>query len=189
MNASAVTEPLADAPAAQLRARLEKFLEQTPKVDATVFVHPDATVLGAVTLHAYASVWPQAVLRGDINSIKIGAGSNVQDGAVVHVADEFGVTIGRDVTIGHNAVVHACTIEDDCLIGMGAVVLDGAIVGAQSIIGAQALVPKGMRIPPGSLVMGTPARIIRALSSEERTSLREWALRYRIVAEAHRAKS
>jgi carbonic anhydrase/acetyltransferase-like protein (isoleucine patch superfamily) len=131
-----------------------------------------------VTLGDSASVWYNAVLRGDINRIVVGHHSNVQDGAVLHLADEFPCLVGNYVTIGHSAVVHACTVGDECLIGMGAVILDGAVIGEQSIIGARALVTQGTQIPPGSLVLGAPAKVARSLSAEERQRLKYWAEKY-----------
>ena len=103
-------------------------------------------------------MWHHAVLRGDINSIFVDEGSNIQDGTVIHLADDYGVSIGKYVTIGHSAVIHACTIEDECLIGMHATVLDGAVIGRQSIVGANALVTKESQIPEGSLVLGAPLK-------------------------------
>jgi carbonic anhydrase/acetyltransferase-like protein (isoleucine patch superfamily) len=170
---------------AELAQRLEKFLGRDPRVDATAYIAPLATVVGDVRIGAHCSVWPGVVLRGDINFIEVGEGTNIQDGAVVHLADEFPVVIGKFVTIGHLAAVHACVIEDECLIGMHATILDGAVVGAQSLVGAGALVTKGMKIPPGSLVMGAPARVVRELRPEERAALRESAEKYVQVAEAH----
>lgn len=114
-----------------------------PKVDAEVFVAPTASVVGDVTLHAGASVWYGAVLRGDVERISVGADSNVQDNCTLHADPGFPVTVGERVSIGHNAVVHGATVEDDCLIGMGATVLNGAVIGAGSLVAAQALVPQG----------------------------------------------
>ncbi|MGA2053401.1 MAG: gamma carbonic anhydrase family protein [Opitutales bacterium] len=173
---------------ADLARRLEKFLGRQPSVHATAYVAPLATVVGDVRLGAWSSVWPSCVLRGDINYIEVGEGTNIQDGTVVHLADEYPAVIGRFVTVGHLAVVHACVVEDECLIGMHATILDGAVVGAQSLVGAGALVTKGMKIPPGSLVMGAPARVVRELRPEERAALRESAEKYMQVAEAHRMK-
>ncbi len=169
-----------------LALRLKKFLGQAPRIDPTAYVAPQATVLGAVRLGPRSSVWPACVLRGDINFIEVGEGTNIQDGTVVHLADDFPVVIGRHVTIGHSAVIHACTLEDECLIGMNATILDGAVIGAQSIVGAGALVTKGTKIPPGSLVLGAPAKVVRALSAAERAALKESAEKYVEVAEAHR---
>jgi carbonic anhydrase/acetyltransferase-like protein (isoleucine patch superfamily) len=123
-------------------------------------------------------VWYHAVLRGDINRIVIGKGTNIQDNAVVHLADELPCILGDYVTVGHSAIVHACTVGNEVLIGMGAVVLDGAEIGDQSLIAAKALVTGGMKIPAGSLVMGAPAKVIRALSAKERAGLKHWADKY-----------
>lgn len=162
----------------KLRAQLDRFLRRAPRLGAGVYIARGATVVGDVTLGDRASVWFGAVLRGDINRIEIGEGSNIQDNAVVHLADEYPAILGRYVTVGHGAIVHACTIGDECLIGMGATVLDGAEVGAQCIIGAQALVTPRTRIPPGSLVLGAPAKVARALTDEERAGLKYWADKY-----------
>jgi len=131
------------------------------------------------------SIWHCAVLRGDINFIEIGQGTNIQDGAIVHVADERPCRIGRDVTVGHGAILHACTVEDECLIGMRATILDGAVIGTQSIVGAGAVVTQGTLIPPGSMVLGMPAKVVRALTTNERAGLKASAEKYVIVAEAH----
>ena len=131
-----------------------------------------------VRLAAHTSVWPTAVLRGDINFIEIGEGSNIQDGSIVHLADDLPVRVGKLVTVGHRAVLHACVVEDECLIGMGATILDGAVIGKCSIIGSHALVTKEMRIPPGSLVMGMPAKVVRPLRPEEIAGIRVWADHY-----------
>lgn len=168
-----------------LRARLDRHLLQTPQVGQGVYIARGATVIGDVTLGNHVSIWYGAVLRGDINSITVGDGSNIQDNAVVHLADDFGVRIGRHVTIGHGAIVHACTIGDECLIGMGATVLDGAVIGAQSIIGAGALVTQRTQIPPGSMVLGSPAKVTRPLTPQERDGLKYWAEKYGANAAYH----
>jgi len=168
--------------------RLARFLDQTPSIAEDAYVAPGATVMGAVTLGPRSSVWPNAVLRGDINTIRVGAGSNIQDGSIVHLADDFGVAIGDDVTVGHAAVVHACAIEDECLIGMQSTVLDGAVVGARSIVAAGALVAKGTEIPPGSLVVGSPAKVKRQLTEDEQAELKTWAEKYVVVAREHRKR-
>jgi carbonic anhydrase/acetyltransferase-like protein (isoleucine patch superfamily) len=149
-----------------------------PRIDASVFIAPGAVVFGDVAIGAESSVWYQAVIRGDINRIVIGPGTNVQDGAVVHLADEFGAFVGGFVTIGHKAIVHACTIDDEVLVGMGAIILDGAEIGARSIIGAGALVTMHTKVPPGSLVVGSPARVRRMLSLDEQKDVRTWAEKY-----------
>lgn len=135
-----------------------------------------------------SSVWHNCVLRGDINSIEIGEGSNVQDGSVLHLADDYGVKVGKYVTIGHMAMIHACTIADECLIGMHSTVLDGAVIGEQSIVGAGALVTKGTQVPAGSLVLGAPAKVVRALSKDERANLKGMAEKYVIVSREHKIR-
>ena len=161
-----------------LEQQLETFLRKKPALGKNVYIAKGAVVLGDVTLGDNASVWYNAVVRGDINRIVIGEGSNVQDNAVVHLADDFPCLLGKFVTVGHSAIVHACTIGDECLIGMGAIVLDGAEVGDQCLIGARALVTQGMKIPAGSLVLGSPAKIVKTLSPEERARLKYWATKY-----------
>jgi carbonic anhydrase/acetyltransferase-like protein (isoleucine patch superfamily) len=118
------------------------------------------------------------VLRGDINRIVVGHHTNIQDNAVLHLADDFPCVLGNYVTVGHSAIVHACKIGDEVLVGMGAIVLDGAVVGRQSLIGAKALVTQGMKIPPGSLVLGAPAKVVRKLTAKERAGLKWWAQKY-----------
>jgi carbonic anhydrase/acetyltransferase-like protein (isoleucine patch superfamily) len=166
----------------ELEKQLETYLRAQPKLGTGVYIAKGATVLGDVTLGDYSSVWCNAVLRGDINRIVVGHHSNIQDNSVLHLADEYGCILGNYVTVGHGAVVHACTVEDEVLVGMGSVILDGAVVGAQSIIGARALVPQGAQIPPGSMVLGVPGKVVRALSPEERSSLKAWAEKYVGVA-------
>ena len=161
-----------------LIARLDRHLRRRPVLGAQVYIAKTATVIGDVTLGDASSVWYGAVLRGDINRIEIGHHSNVQDNAVLHLADDYPCVVGNWVTIGHSANVHACTIGDECLIGMGATVLDGAVIGEQSLIGANALVTPGMQIPPGSLVVGAPAKVKRVLTAEERAGLKHWAEKY-----------
>jgi len=159
-------------------SRLDQFLRKKPTIRSDVYIARGASVLGDVTLEAHSSVWYGAVLRGDINRIVVGEYSNIQDNAVVHLAEDFPCLIGKWVTVGHSAIVHACTVEDECLIGMGSIVLDGAVIGAQSIVGANALVTTGTIIPPGSLVLGSPAKVVRSLSFEERAGLKTWAEKY-----------
>lgn len=153
-------------------------LQLGPRLHPSAYVVPGATVVGDVSLGEESSVWYGAVLRGDINRIIIGPRSNIQDCAVVHLADDFGVVIGERVTVGHSAVVHACTIDDEVLIGMGAIVLDGAEIGTRSIVGANALVTAHTKIPPGSLVLGSPAKVTRQLADAEQANIKRWALKY-----------
>jgi len=158
--------------------RLRRHLDRTPVIHPTAFVAPSADVIGDVTIGENASIWYQTVLRGDINSIVIGANSNIQDGTVIHLADDYGVEVGEFVTVGHQAMLHACKIEDEVLIGMGATILDGAEIGARSIIGASALVTGRTKIPPGSLVLGSPGKIVKTLDLEAQKSVRHWAEKY-----------
>jgi carbonic anhydrase/acetyltransferase-like protein (isoleucine patch superfamily) len=145
---------------------------------AGVYLAPGSVVVGAVEIGAESSIWYGSVLRGDIQRISVGAQSNVQDGSVLHVADAFPCLVGERVSIGHRAVVHACTLGDEVLVGMGAIIMDGAEIGPQCIIGAGTVVPKGLKVPEGSLVLGTPGRIVRTLSSDERLANRRLALKY-----------
>ena len=172
-----------------LSDRLARFLDVAPAIHPTAFVAPGAAIVGDVTLGEESSVWFHTVLRGDINRIVIGARSNVQDGAVVHLADDFGTTVGELVTVGHKAILHACTVGDEVLVGMGAILLDGAEIGARSIIGAGALVTGGKKIPPGSLVLGSPAKVVRALSLEEQAGIKVWAEKYVALARAYRERA
>jgi gamma-carbonic anhydrase len=162
----------------KLRTQLDRFLLKQPKLGKGVYIARGAAVLGDVTLGDYSSVWYNAVLRGDINRIVVGHHTNVQDNAVLHLADDFPCILGNYVTIGHSAVVHACRVGDEVLVGMGAIILDGAVIGKQSIIGAKALVTQGTKIPPGSLVLGAPAKVVRALTAKERAGVKHWARKY-----------
>jgi carbonic anhydrase/acetyltransferase-like protein (isoleucine patch superfamily) len=135
------------------------------------FIAPNAAVIGNVTLHENASVWFSCVLRGDSDRIEIGAGSNIQDGTVMHADPGFPMVVGENVTVGHNAMLHGCTIGDGSLVGINAVVLNGAKVGKGCLIGANALVTEGMEIPDGSMVLGSPAKIVRELNQEARLML------------------
>lgn len=162
----------------ELDQQLDTYLRKQPKLGKGVFIARTATVIGDVKLGAHSSVWYGAVLRGDINRIVVGHHSNVQDNAVLHLADDYPCILGNWVTVGHGAIVHACKVGDECLVGMGAVILDGAVIGKQSIIGAKALVTQGTKIPPGSLVLGAPAKVVRQLSQKERAGLKWWAQKY-----------
>ena len=152
---------------------------RTPRVPASVFIDVSAQVIGDVEIGDESSVWMCAVVRGDVNWIKIGKRSNVQDGTVIHVMTKtHPTTIGDSVTIGHGAIVHGCTIEDRCLIGMGAILLNGAHVGTGSIVAAGTLLVEGAKIPPRSLVMGSPGKVRRTLSDEEVLDIQAYADRY-----------
>jgi len=161
-----------------LHDRLNTFLRRTPRLGPGVYIARGAVVIGDVSLGDHSSVWYNAVLRGDINRIEVGHHTNIQDNAVIHLADDFPCIIGNYVTVGHSAIVHACTVGDETLVGMGATILDGARIGQQCIIGANALVTQGTEIPDGSLVLGSPGRVMRSLSTEERATLKSWADKY-----------
>ena len=161
------------------------FNGHIPAIHPTAFIAPSADIIGQVEVGENASIWYGVVVRGDINRIVIGTGSNVQDNAVVHLADDFPAIIGDYVTVGHGAIVHACTIGDECLIGMGAIVLDGAIIGARSIIGAGAVVTPGTIIPPGSMVLGTPGKVVKEITAEKQAGLRHWAEKYVRVSRSY----
>lgn len=161
------------------------FGEHQPEIGESVFIAPQASVIGQVRLGARASVWFGAVLRGDIARVEVGEGSNIQDNTVMHVGNEDPCIVGNHVVVGHNVTLHGCTIEDHCLIGMGATVLNKVVVGSGSVIGANALVTQGMEIPPNSLVLGSPAKVKRQLSDEECALHRHYAPKYVKVAEGY----
>lgn len=157
---------------------IESYESFQPEIHASAFVASSADLIGRVTLHEESSVWYNTTLRGDINEIVIGPRSNIQDNAVVHLADDLGCYVGELVTVGHSAIIHACTLKDETLIGMGAIVLDGAVIGERSIVGAGAVVTGGTIVPPGSLVLGTPAKVVRTLSQDEQKDVKYWAEKY-----------
>jgi carbonic anhydrase/acetyltransferase-like protein (isoleucine patch superfamily) len=161
-----------------------------PTVHPSAFVDISAQVIGDVHIGPESSVWMNVVVRGDVNYIRVGSRSNLQDLTLVHVMrNTHPAIIGDDVTIGHSAVVHGCTIEDRCLIGMGAILLNGCRIGTGSIVAAGTLVPEGMVVPPGSMVMGLPGKVRRALTQEEDASIRWYAdnyVRYRLDFQAER---
>ena len=142
------------------------------------FIAPNAAVIGDVTMHENSSVWFSCVLRGDAERLEIGAGSNIQDGAVIHADPGFPTIVGKNVTVGHSAMLHGCTIGDGTLVGINAVVLNGAKVGKGCLIGAHALVTEGMEIPDGSMVLGSPAKVVRHLDEESQLLLRHNADHY-----------
>jgi len=167
---------------------LLRFGAHEPRVHPEALVVETAVVVGDVDIGAGSSIWFHAVVRGDIHAIRIGARSNVQDNATLHVVGgKFGTVVGDGVTIGHNAVVHGCTLGDGVLVGMGAIVLDGAVVGDESLVAAGAVVTPGTRVPPGSLVLGNPGRVVRALRADEVARLRDAATRYVELVAAYRA--
>jgi len=158
--------------------RIATHLDGTPNIHPPAFTAANATIVGDVKLGEESSVWYQCVLRADINRIVIGPRSNIQDGSVVHLADDHGTEVGELVTVGHKAVLHACKVDNEVLIGMGAIVLDGAEIGARSIVGAGAIVTGGKIFPPGSLILGAPAKVVRTLTLDEQAGIRVWADRY-----------
>lgn len=157
---------------------IETFDGISPDIHASAFIAGSADVIGRVKIGEDASIWYNVTLRGDINDIVVGPNSNVQDNAVVHLADDYGAYIGEFVTVGHSAIVHACTIKDEVLVGMGACILDGAVIGERSIIGANALVTGGTVIPPGSLVIGSPAKVVKTLDLKDQANVKKWAEKY-----------
>jgi Carbonic anhydrases/acetyltransferases, isoleucine patch superfamily len=161
--------------------------QRQPDIAADAWVAPGAVLIGAVTLQAASSVWFGCVLRGDEDEIRVGAGSNVQDGAVLHTDRGLRLEIGARVTVGHQAMLHGCRIGDGCLIGIGARVLNGASIGAGSLVGAGALVPEGKSFPPGVLLLGAPARVARELGAPEQALLRAAADHY--IANAQRFRT
>lgn len=159
---------------------------RAPKAAPSAWIAPGAVVTGDVELADEASVWFCAVLRADTAPIRVGKRSNIQDGCVLHVNSGEPCTLGDDVTVGHSAVVHAATVEDRCLIGIHATVLSRAKIGHDSVVAAGALVTEGQEIPPGSLVMGVPGKVVRQLGEDERANLRQSAARYVEYARAYR---
>jgi gamma-carbonic anhydrase len=157
-----------------------------PVIPETAWIASSADVLGDVTMGEHVSVWFQAVVRGDVHWIRIGDYTNVQDGSVLHVTNgRFPLTIGQRVTIGHKALLHGCTVGDDCLIGMGAILLDGVEVGSGCVVAAGALLPPGKKYPPGSLILGSPAKAVRQLTEEEQKEMIDqgWRNYHSYVAE------
>jgi carbonic anhydrase/acetyltransferase-like protein (isoleucine patch superfamily) len=159
----------------------------TPQIDEDTWIAPDANLIGNVVIEAAASVWFGATLRGDNECITVGAGSNVQENAVLHTDMGFPLLIGAGCTIGHKAMLHGCVLGENTLIGMGATVLNGAKIGRDCLIGAGALIPEGKEIPNGSLVMGVPGRVVRALDAEGIDGLRSSALNYQTNMRRFRA--
>ncbi|MGE0550095.1 MAG: gamma carbonic anhydrase family protein [Kofleriaceae bacterium] len=158
---------------------IHPFVGKRPELGRDVFLADTCAVIGDVVIGDQSSIWYGTVVRGDVMPIRIGARTSVQDNTVIHVtAGRFGTTIGNDCTIGHAAIVHACTIEDACLIGMGSIILDGARIGRGSLVGAGALVTPGTDIPPESLVMGSPAKVVRKVGDKEREQIGYGALHY-----------
>ena len=160
-----------------------------PKLGARAYVDASAQVVGAVELGEDANVWMNTVIRGDVNRIRLGARTNVQDNCVLHVTAQHPTVLADDVTVGHSVTLHGCTVERHCLVGIGAIVLNGAVVGEESIVAAGALVPEGMQVPPRSVVMGAPAKVKREVTEEERAGLRRYAENYVRYKDEYRAEA
>ena len=158
---------------------IRSYKSVTPRIPASCYVDESAQVIGDVELGEHASIWMNAVVRGDVHYIRIGANSNIQDCSVMHgMLNKWPVVVGEWVTVGHSVTLHGCVVEDRCLIGMGAIILNGARVGADSIVAAGTLIPEGMVIEAGSLVMGSPGKVRRKLSDEEKASILVYGRNY-----------
>jgi len=198
-SVTALTEPLPDAReldarVAALRARfpraiVDRYLRALPELAARVVLFPGAAVVGDVALGQDVSIWYGAVLRGDLAPVRVGARSNIQDGSVLHVADDGPCEVGEETVVGHRAMLHACRVESGCLIGMQATILDGAVIGHGSVVGAGALVTQRTIIPPRSLVLGSPARVVRTLEEKDETFHRSMAGKYVRLKENYRCDS
>lgn len=165
------------------------FRDLRPVIDPDAFVADHTTIIGDVTVAAGASIWFGTVIRGDVMPIRIGADTSIQDNSVIHVTDGVnGTTVGARCTVGHRVILHACDVEDDCLIGMGAIILDKARIGRGSVVGAGALITPGTDIPPGSLVLGSPARVKRPVDERERAWITGGAAHYVELARVYRAE-
>jgi carbonic anhydrase/acetyltransferase-like protein (isoleucine patch superfamily) len=160
-----------------------------PEIDPTAYVHETAEVIGRVTLGPKSSLWPYVVLRGDVEPITIGEGTNVQDNTVIHTDHGIPTVLGKGTSVGHSAVLHGCRVGDNCLIGMGAILLNNSVVEDEAMVGAGALVPPGMRVPKGHLAVGVPAKVVRPLKPEEIKHLYENAAHYVQIREKHRESS
>src|SRR5271155_1171545 len=158
---------------------LRPYRGKRPEIAASAYIDPAAVIIGDVVIGADSSVWPCTVIRGDVHYIRIGARTNIQDGSVLHVMkDQYPLILGDNVTVGHAVTLHGCTVESRCLIGMGSVILNNVKIGAGSIVAAGTLLPEGMRVPPGSLVMGHPGKVRRALTAEDGDPIAQYPSRY-----------
>lgn len=159
-----------------------KYKNYSPVIAQNVFIAPNCTIIGRCTIEEDCSIWFNAVIRADVNEIKIGSNTNVQDGCVLHCDHDYDVSIGSNVTIGHNAIVHGCKIGSNCIIGMGATILDGAVIGDNCIVGANSLITSRKQIPSGSMVIGSPAKVVRELTAEEIEGIRKSVAEYVILS-------
>ncbi len=168
---------------------IRAYRGHAPQIAASAYIDSAAVIIGDVVIGEDSSVWPCVVIRGDVNYIRIGARTNIQDGSVLHVMrDTHPLILGDNVTIGHAVVLHGCTIESRCLIGMGSIILNGAKIGAGSIIAAGTLLPEGAVVPPGSLFMGQPGKLRRTLGSEDLESIDRYAQRYVEYKETYKSE-
>ena len=165
----------------------DEIYTKNPQIDPTAFIAPNAHVLGDVTIESNSSIWYTSVLRADINHIKIGKNSNIQDGSILHLENDRPCIIGNHVTVGHRAILHGCTIEDCVLIGMGAIILNGAIIKKGAVIGAGALIKENTIIPENTLTVGVPGSTIKTIENAIETN-KQWALKYVAIANAHRQR-
>lgn len=165
-----------------------KLADKQPQFDDSNFIAASADVIGDVVLEENASIWFGCVLRGDMDTLTVGADSNIQDSAVLHTDAGIKLTIGRNVTVGHKAMIHGCTVGDNALIGINAVILNNAVIGENSLIGANSLVPEGKVIPPRSLVVGSPCKVLRELTDQEVEALKKSAQHYVANAQEFMAK-
>jgi carbonic anhydrase/acetyltransferase-like protein (isoleucine patch superfamily) len=161
------------------------YRDKFPVIGPGAFVAPDATLIGDVSVGADASIFFQCVLRADINAIRIGPRSNIQDHTTVHLASHLPTIVGEDVSVGHRCILHACEVRDRVLVGMGSILMDGVVIGEDSIVGAGSLIPKGKTFPPGSLIVGSPARLVRPLTEAEKASIPALAAKYLGVKDAY----
>ena len=166
---------------------IRSYRGRTPQIAATAYIDPQAVVIGDVTIGEDSSIWPLTVIRGDVHYIRIGARTNIQDNSVLHVMHEtHPLVLGDDITVGHQVVLHGCTIESRCLIGIGCIILNGAKIGTGSIIAAGTLIVEGTDVPPGSLFMGHPGRLRRALMEEEQATIDRYARNYVAYKESYK---
>jgi carbonic anhydrase/acetyltransferase-like protein (isoleucine patch superfamily) len=168
---------------------IRSYRGRTPQIAPSAYIDPQAVIIGDVVIGEDSSVWPCAVVRGDVHFIRIGARTNIQDGSVLHVMrDTNALVLGDDVTVGHSVTLHGCMIESRCLIGMGSIILNGAVIGTGSIIAAGTLVPERTVVSPGSLMMGQPAKLRRSLTAEDLASIDAYSRRYVEYKETYRAE-
>jgi gamma-carbonic anhydrase len=168
---------------------IRTYRGRKPQIAASAYIDPQAILIGDIVIGEHASVWPGVVIRGDVNYIRIGSRTNIQDGSVCHVMrDTHPLILGDNVTIGHGVVLHGCTIESRCLIGMGSIILNGAKIGTGSIVAAGTLVPEGTDVAPGSLFMGHPGKFRRALTADDQSSIDDYAQRYVEYKESYKAE-